>query len=67
MDFRAVDCIFRAGNKCENRNVYSDNEAQDSPALSARCNGMLVEERERSRGSSSKINGTVPRLTTRPS
>ena len=31
MDFRTVDCIFRAGDKCEKRNVYLNSETQDSP------------------------------------
>ena len=49
VDFCAVDCIFRAGNKCESRSVYSNSEAQDSPALSAKCHRMFVERRRRSR------------------
>ena len=49
MDFCAVDCVFCAGNKCEKRNVYTNGEVQDSPALSARCHGAFVEQRERSR------------------
>ena len=49
MDFCAVDCVFRAGSKCENRNVYLNSEAQDSPTLSAGCHGAFVEQRERSR------------------
>ena len=47
-DFRAVDCVFRTGYRCYNRNVYSNSEAQDSPALPGRCHGTIVEQRERS-------------------
>ena len=28
VEFHAVDCIFRAGFKCENRNVYLNSETQ---------------------------------------
>ena len=44
-----VNCIFCAGDKFENCNRYSNSEAQDTPALSARCHGTFVKQYERSR------------------
>ena len=59
VDFCAVDCIFRAGDKCESRNVYSNSEAQD--VMERLLNGA------RGPGSSSKMNGIVAQLTARQS
>ena len=42
IDFSAVHCVIRAGDKCEKRNVYSNSKTQDNPTLSARCRGTLL-------------------------
>ena len=65
VDFHAADCVFRAGCKWENCNVYSKSEAQDSPPPYQQG---VMEHLSNSAGDPvAKMNGNVARLSARRS